>query len=136
VKYTRPPVRRPLLIALCIALLAGCGGEETVSPTGPVEGTLPQQEAGNPTAGKTVYADAGCAACHTFTPAGSTGKTGPNLDTSLQGKDEDYVRESIVDPDAEIAPGFQPGIMPKNYGQQLNSKQIADLVAFLRQSGK
>jgi mono/diheme cytochrome c family protein len=124
-------VRRPVLIAVCVALLAGCGGEETVSPTGPVEGTVPKQEPGNPAAGKTVYADAGCAACHTFEAAGSTGKTGPNLDQSLQGKDEDYVRESIVDPDAEIASGFQPGVMPKNYGQQLDSKQIADLVAFL-----
>jgi mono/diheme cytochrome c family protein len=129
-------VRRAVLIALCIGLLAGCGGEETVSPTGEVEGTVPQQAPGDPAAGKTVYADAGCAACHTFKAAGSTGKTGPNLDESLKGKDEDYVRQSIVDPDAEIAPGFQPGIMPKNYGQQLNSKQIADLVAFLRQSGK
>jgi mono/diheme cytochrome c family protein len=124
-------VRRPVLIAVCVALLAGCGGEETVSPTGPVEGTVPKQEPGNPAAGKTVYADAGCAACHTFEAAGSTGKTGPNLDQSLQGKDEDYVRESIVDPDAEIAAGFQAGLMPKNYGQQLDSKQIADLVAFL-----
>jgi mono/diheme cytochrome c family protein len=126
-------VRRPIVIALCLGVLAGCGGEETVSPTGPVEGTLPKQEAGNPTAGKAVYTDAGCGACHTFAPAGSTGKTGPNLDQSLQGKDEEYVRDSIVSPDAQIAAGFAPGIMPKNYGQQLDSKQIADLVAFLRQ---
>jgi hypothetical protein len=46
------------------------------------------------------------------------------------------VRQSIVDPDAQIAPGFQPGIMPKTYGQQLDSKQIADLVAFLIQPKK
>ena len=129
-------MRRPVLIAVCFAFLAGCGGEETVSPTGPVEGTLPKQEAGNPAAGKTVYADAGCAACHTFSAAGSKATTGPNLDESLQGKDEDYVRQSIVDPDAQIAPGFQPGIMPKTYGQQLDSKQIADLVAFLIQPKK
>jgi hypothetical protein len=43
------------------------------------------------------------------------------------------VRESIADPNAEIAAGFQPNVMP-NYGEQLESKQIADLVAFLVQN--
>jgi mono/diheme cytochrome c family protein len=126
-------VRRPVLIAVCVALLAGCGGEETVSPTGEVEGTVPQQEPGNPAEGKTVFADTGCGTCHVFQAAGSTGKVGPNLNESLQGKDEDYVRQAIVSPDAEIAPGFQPGVMPQNYGQQLDSNEIADLVAFLLQ---
>ena len=36
--------------------------------------------AGDATAGKAVFTSAGCAACHTFKPAGSTGKVGPNLD--------------------------------------------------------
>lgn len=126
-------MRRPVLIAFCVALLAGCGGEETVSPTGPVEGTVPKQEAGNPAEGKQVFADTGCGTCHTFKAAGSTAKVGPDLDQSLQGKDQDYVREAIVNPDAQIAAGFQPGVMPKNYGQQLDSGQIADLVAFLLQ---
>jgi mono/diheme cytochrome c family protein len=128
-------VRRSVLIAVCVALLAGCGGEETVSPTGELEGTVPRQEPGNPAEGKPVFADSGCGTCHVFQAAGSTGAVGPNLDESLQGKDEDYVREAIVDPDAEIAEGYQPGVMPKNYGQQLDSNQIADLVAFLVQPG-
>jgi mono/diheme cytochrome c family protein len=126
-------VRRPVLIALCAALVAGCGGEEVVSPTGPVEGTVPKQEAGKPAEGKPVFNDAGCGSCHTFKAANATGKVGPDLDQTLNGKDEEYVRSAIVDPDAEIAQGFQPGVMPKNYGQQLDSNEIADLVAFLRQ---
>jgi cytochrome c oxidase subunit II len=125
-------VRRSVLIALAVALLAGCGGEETVSPTGPVEGTLPKQEAGNPAAGKAVFAANGCGGCHTFTPAGTKGTIGPDLDKVLQGKDAAFVRESIVDPNAEIAEGFQPNVMPQTYGQQLTSKQVADLVAFLQ----
>lgn len=125
-------MRRSVLIALAVALLAGCGGEETVSPTGPVEGTLPKQEAGNAAAGKAVFAENGCGGCHTFTPAGTKGTTGPDLDKVLQGKDADFIRESIVDPNAEIAQGFQPNVMPQTYGQQLTSKQIADLVAFLQ----
>lgn len=124
-------MRRSVLIALAAALLAGCGGEETVSPTGPVEGTLPKQEAGNPAAGKAVFASNGCGGCHTFTPAGTKGTIGPDLDQVLKGKDAEFVRQSIVDPNAEIAEGFQPNVMPQTYGQQLTSKQIADLVAFL-----
>ena len=126
-------VRRAALIAVLAALVAGCGGEETVSPTGPVEGTVPQAEAGDPAAGKTAFGELGCGGCHVFEAAGSRGTTGPNLNDSLQGKDADYIRESIANPNAEIAPGFQPGVMP-NYGEQLDSKQIADLVAFLQQN--
>jgi mono/diheme cytochrome c family protein len=126
-------VRRVALIAVFAALVAGCGGEETVSPTGPVEGTLPQAEAGDAAAGKTAFTELGCGGCHVFEAAGTNGRTGPNLDESLQGKDADYIRESIANPNAEIAPGFQPNVMP-NYGEQLDSKQIADLVAFLQQN--
>ncbi|HET7856652.1 MAG TPA: cytochrome c [Gaiellaceae bacterium] len=126
-------MRRPVLIALAVAFLAGCGGEQTVSPTGPVEGTLPKQEAGNPAAGKQVFDANGCGGCHTFKPAGSNGKIGPDLDEALKGKDATFIRESIVDPNAEIAKGYQPNVMPQTYGQQLTSKQIADLVAFLQQ---
>jgi mono/diheme cytochrome c family protein len=36
--------------------------------------------AGGVPEGKAIFNSAGCAACHTFTPAGSTGTVGPNLD--------------------------------------------------------
>jgi cytochrome c oxidase subunit 2 len=121
------------LIVLFATFLMGCGGGETVSPTGPVEGTLPKAEAGNPAQGKSLFTSSGCGGCHTFKAAGSAGKTGPDLDKTLKGKDEAFIRESIVDPNAKVASGFQPGIMP-SYGEQLESQQVADLVAFLRQS--
>lgn len=124
-------MRRTALIAVLAALLAGCGGEETVSPTGSVEGTVPQAAEGDAAAGKTAFAENGCGGCHTFAAAGAKGTTGPNLDETLQGKDAAYVEEAIANPNATVAAGFQPGIMP-NYGEQLDSKQIADLVAFLQ----
>ena len=124
-------MRRAALIAVLAALLAGCGGEETVSPTGSVEGTVPQAAEGDAAAGKTAFAENGCGGCHTFAAAGAKGTTGPNLDETLQGKDAAYIEEAIANPNATVAPGFQPGIMP-NYGEQLDSKQIADLVAFLQ----
>lgn len=124
---------RALVILFGVLLLAGCGGEKTVSPTGSVEGTLPKAAKGNPAAGKKLFADNGCGGCHTFKAAGTNGKIGPNLDDALKDKDAEFVKTSITDPNAEIASGFQPNIMPQNYGSQLTSKQIADLVAFLTQ---
>ena len=123
---------RALLIALAVLLVAGCGGEKTVAPTGPVVGTLPKAGKANPAAGKQVFADSGCAGCHTFQPAGATGQIGPNLDEALKGKDAAFIKTSITDPNAAIASGYQPNIMPAGYGSQLTSQQINDLVAFLQ----
>ena len=128
-------MRRLLLIALLALLVAGCGGEKTVSPTGPVEGELPKAAKGNPANGKAVFTgDGGCGGCHALQEAGTNGTTGPNLDEALQGKNADFIEEAIVNPDAEIASGFQPGIMPQDYGSQLSKQQLADLVAFLDQA--
>jgi mono/diheme cytochrome c family protein len=103
-----------------------------------VIGTLPAQGTvnvakGDPKAGKEIFtktASPACATCHTYGPAGSTAKVGPNLDTGLQGKDAQFVLESIVNPSAEITSGFTD-IMPKDYGTKLDDQQLADLVAFL-----
>jgi cytochrome c oxidase subunit 2 len=112
-----------------------------VSPTPEtVIGTVPQESTptvnpskGDPAAGKTVFASSGCAGCHTYAPAGSKAAIGPDLDTALKGKDANFVLESIVNPNAEIAPGFQQGIMPTSFGQSLSDKQLGDLVTFLTQ---
>ena len=125
-------MRRVLLIVLFALFLVGCGGEETVSPTGPVVGTLPEAEKGDPAAGKAVFVDNGCGGCHAFQAAGTNGTTGPDLDESLAGKDAAFIEESITDPNAEVASGFSENIMPQNYGSQLDSQQLADLVAFLQ----
>ena len=63
-----------------------------------------------------------CGACHTLADAGTTGSVGPDLDKVLKGKDAAFIKESIVDPDTEIAPGFQAGIMPPNYGETLSAR--------------
>jgi hypothetical protein len=86
---------------------------------------------GDPAAGKQVFMQAGCASCHTLSEAGATGTVGPNLDKTLKGQSVDFIHTSIIDPNAFIAPGFQPNIMPPNYGQSLTPKQIDDLVALL-----
>jgi cytochrome c oxidase subunit II len=90
--------------------------------------------------GKTVFASAGCGGCHTFTPAGSNGEVGPDLDkvaadAQKAGKPVDeFVRESIVDPNAVVASGYQPNVMPGSFGQSLSKEEIDALVSYLTES--
>jgi mono/diheme cytochrome c family protein len=118
--------------------------EETAAETGTNRPgtTLPESPPPPPAAqegkapnGKIVFSAQGCGSCHTFKAASATGTVGPDLDTALKGKDAAFVHESIVDPNKEIASGYQPNIMPQNFGQTLTPTQINDLVAFLTQSG-
>jgi len=101
----------------------------TTAPT--TTGAQPPAAQGDPAAGKQLFSAQGCSGCHTFAAAGATGQIGPDLDKVLQGKDAGFVRESIVDPNKDIAQGYQPNIMPDTFDQSLSAKQIADLVAFL-----
>jgi cytochrome c551/c552 len=129
------------------ALLSGCsktvpGGKKVTTPTpDTVVGKLPTLgPQGNAARGKPVFVSNGCGACHTFKPAGTTGKIGPNLNNlaasaqrANQGTLAQFIRASIVDPGAYVAPGFPAGVMPSTYAQQLSAQQLADLVAFLAQ---
>jgi mono/diheme cytochrome c family protein len=90
--------------------------------------------AGDPAAGSNVFGSAGCNTCHMLADAGSTAEVGPNLDDVLQGQDAAFIRESIVDPNAMVAEGFPPNVMPGNYGEQLSEQELADLVAYLAQA--
>jgi mono/diheme cytochrome c family protein len=95
--------------------------------------TAPTVAEGDPEAGKEVFTSAAqppCGQCHTYEAAGTTAEVGPNLDETLADKDAAFILESIVNPSAEIATGFTDA-MPKDYGEKLSDKQLADLVAFL-----
>jgi mono/diheme cytochrome c family protein len=104
---------------------------KSAGPTTTQANQPPAAPKGDRAAGKTIFVSQNCGSCHTFSAAGSTGAVGPNLDKALKGKDAVFVRESIGDPNKQIAPGYQPNIMPPNFGQTLTPKQIDDLVAFL-----
>ncbi len=113
------------------------GGSETgetnaTGQTTPPATTEAKRPAGDAAAGKTVYGSSGCGSCHTFDPAGSDAAVGPNLNESIEGKDLEYVQRAIVEPNAEVAEGYQEGSMP--WFDQLSDEQVGDLVAFLTQS--
>src|SRR3954453_15498980 len=81
---------------------------------------------GNPDTSATA-----CGTCHTLADGGTTGTTGPDLDKVLKGKDAAFIKQSILQPNAVIAPGYQPNIMPPNFGDTLSPKQIDALVQYL-----
>jgi cytochrome c oxidase subunit 2 len=72
-----------------------------------------------------------CGSCHALADAGTTQQIGPDLDEVLQGKDADFIRESIVNPDAEVAEGYNAGLMPQNYGEVMSDAQLDSLVEYL-----
>ena len=85
--------------------------------------------------GKELFAQ-NCGSCHALADAGTQGQVGPNLDTVLKGKDAEFVKTSIIQPNAEIAQGFQPGVMPQNFGDMFSDQQIDGLVEYLLQATK
>jgi mono/diheme cytochrome c family protein len=84
--------------------------------------------------GAKLFVDQGCSSCHTLKAANATGTTGPNLDTELKGKPPSFIETSIVDPNAEIAKGYPPDVMPQNFGTTLSQDEINALVQYLVQS--
>lgn len=77
--------------------------------------------------------------CHSLEP--DTVIVGPSLagfaeDAEEDGQElgitpEEFVRQSILEPNAELASGFDPDLMPQNWGEVLTGEQVDNLVAFL-----
>lgn len=72
-----------------------------------------------------------CSQCHTISELGFVGNIGPSLNglgTRAEGHAQAgeglvggtdaaaYIRGSIVNPDLYVVPGYNPGLMPQNYG--------------------
>jgi cytochrome c oxidase subunit II len=99
-----------------------------------------QAAAGPP--GLAVFEENGCGGCHTLRAApGANGKVGPDLDNLKQaaaGANKPlaaFIKESIVKPDAYIAPGFS-NAMPATFGTQIPADKLNQLVQYLEQSAK
>jgi len=79
----------------------------------------------------TIIRGAGCTGCHKIN--GEGGAIGPDLNHVGSRLSANLIRESILNPDAKIAKGFEKfaGVMPKNFGTQLTGAQLEALVQFL-----
>jgi len=81
----------------------------------------------------------GCVACHSVngdegvgpTWQGLFGHEVPLTDGSTVIADEAYLHESIVNPNAKIVAGFQPGIMPQDFAERITEQQIQQIIAFI-----
>jgi mono/diheme cytochrome c family protein len=112
-----------------------------VDRSGEDEGALATAGLAQAKTGEQIFTAAGCAGCHTFTPAGSNGTIGPNLNDLksaaakfTKGKPpEEYVRESILKPDAFVVPGFSNS-MP-SFDGRLTDQQVQALIDYLLKSG-
>jgi predicted ferric reductase/mono/diheme cytochrome c family protein len=120
-----PPSRLPgVLFGLAFAVFAFAGGVLVgqsrnsgggTTTAAPAIDTSPAAVA----AGKTVFVNTGCGACHVLAAAGGTGKVGPSLDGAK--------------PDAQLVIGVVTngkGAMPA-YGHQLTPAQIEHLAALI-----
>jgi len=78
---------------------------------------------------KEIIAALGCGACHTI--ADSEGEVGPNLTKIGAKRDKDYLRRAVLTPNADIAKGFDPDIMPQTFGDDLSAKEFEMLITYL-----
>lgn len=88
-------------------------------------------------AGEALFTSMGCATCH----AAGDSSRGPALEgkfgteetmrdgTTVQ-VDEEYVRESIMNPSAKVVKGYTP-LMP-TFSNQLNDEDVNNLIAYIK----
>jgi cytochrome c oxidase subunit 2 len=124
-------------ISAVIAYLQDLGGAEvTVEiPTGAAVEDTEQAESAKAKPLDSVdeiVASYGCGACHVI--AGQAGAVGPDLSTIGASRDSDYLRRAILDPNAEIAEGYPPGLMPTTYGAQFYAQELELLVNYMKAS--
>jgi cytochrome c6 len=96
------------------------GTETTPTASTPTSSTpAPPPAGGDATAGKTVFASAGCGGCHTLKDAGSNGNVGPNLD---------QLKPPFARVKVQVENGGGP--MPA-FKNTLTPKQIDDVSAYV-----
>jgi mono/diheme cytochrome c family protein len=79
--------------------------------------------------GESLASTNGCAVCHSTNGVDGTGPTWKGLGEK---RDEAYLRQSIVDPNADIVAGFSPDIMPQTFGDTLTDDDISALIAYIQ----
>ena len=93
----------------------------------------PEVTGGNPSRGKKIFEThsvAACSRCHAA--GGQGGSIGPALDGIASRKSKDYIRESLVEPQANIAEGFQIEVSPMPpMGVLLKEQELEDVMAYL-----
>lgn len=118
-----------LISSLLLVLAAGCGG-----PSGPTGDPVRGQELFNQ---NNLGQGPGCTTCHLIEP--DKVKIGPSLSgvaarAQTRVADltaEEYLRQSILEPNAYGVLGFPYNVMYQDFAEQLTDQDLADIVAYL-----
>jgi cytochrome c oxidase subunit 2 len=81
-----------------------------------------------------------CLGCHSTNGSQLVGPTWKGLfgtqvtlaDGSTVTADEAYIRNSIINPNAQVVQGFPPSVMPGSYGSILSDEDINDIIAYIK----
>jgi nitric oxide reductase subunit C len=145
----RTSVLLSLVLIVVVLALTACGGGGAAKPAGGE--SQPAAAGGNADNGKKLFNEPfiasagspGCVTCHSL----EKDKTiiGPSLagiaaDAANTVKEADYkgaaktadewLRESILNPNVDVPDGFKPDVMPKTF-TKLSAQELNDLVAYL-----
>jgi len=71
----------------------------------------------------------GCTACHAI--AGSLASLGPDLQSVGARLDAASIRQSIIDPDAVVADGYDAGLMPGDFANKMTVSELEMIVEYL-----
>ena len=124
-----------VILLLISTFVSGCIGiEQTVeAPTSLIPADATGEQLYNmPILGTQV----GCVTCHSLDDTTVLGPSLQGIGSSAQGRvpgmsAEEYIRQSILEPDAFIIEGSTPNLMPPHYVDALTEMQIDALVTYL-----
>lgn len=117
-----------------IAYLQDSGGVEITveipSDAGDIEEEDEDGEAREPfETVQDIVDEFGCGACHVI--GEDEGDMGPALNVIGGAFDAAYIRRGILDPNADIAEGFEADMMPDDFGAQMYAVEVELLVEYL-----
>jgi cytochrome c oxidase subunit 2 len=104
-----------------------------------VEGDESMKTMPLPELGKITYENAGCATCHTLDGSRSQGPSWKGIfghkaeftDGTSAIVDENYIRQSILEPNAKVVRGYEP-VMPTFKGL-LRDRQVLGVIEYIKQ---
>ncbi len=127
-----------LVVGILILGLVACSGGDNGRTSGSKSGGGADPAAGQVLFNKKlVGTQPGCVTCHSLEKdikivGPSLAGVGARAATSVPGQSaQEFLKESITNPDAHLVEGFQAGTMPAELASELSDADVSNLVAFL-----